>query len=657
MEDLPQIVKICGINVVIAIILSILFSVGFLSNVQLGVSDNLYGGRAPIDSIVIAAIDDESLQNIGRWPWDRRVFVELIGNLDQAKVVGVDVAFFETQSFGVDSEVGVAVEAAGNVVLPVEYRDFTLTEDDVVVGENIMKTVPEIAHGAKALAYINIVTDFDGKSRAINPNVEGKYESFSYEVYRNAWSVPLDDTIDDFKNRLLVNFVGPRGTFKEYSISHILDGTIPPEEFKNKIVLIGATSRDLHDEAIVPNSAIPMPGVEIHANAVQTMITQNFLRKQADWTVMLTILALSILTAIVFYFLPIWLSVVLLLLVVVLYLFFAIFMFNQGIIVNLIFVPITLVISYLTTTIYHYLSEKRQRTKVLGAFEKYVSKDVISHIMDNPDKLKLGGERREITVFFSDIRGFTTISEALGPERLVKLLNEYLTEMTNIILANNGVVDKYMGDAIMAFWGAPIDQPKHAQRAAKASLMMEKRLKELQIKWTKEGVPPLEIGIGLNTGFAVVGNMGAADRFDYTAMGDSINLGARLESINKQYGTRILISEFTLKKISKTGYLYRMIDKVTVKGKTEPVTIYELAGHKSESPKWYKPLLDKFEEGLKFYFDQKWDKATKCFKECQKLRKDGKEDGPSKTFIERCAYFKKNSPGPKWNGVCVMKTK
>ncbi|MHA2022169.1 MAG: CHASE2 domain-containing protein [Candidatus Thorarchaeota archaeon] len=656
MKDLNRIIKICAINIGIAVILSVLFSIGFLSNVQLSMSDNLYGGKVPLDSIIIVAIDDESLQEIGRWPWDRNVFAELIPLLNQSKVIGVDVAFFETQTTEIDTALGDAVSRNGNVVLPVEYREFDV-RDGMVYGEKVMVTVPEIAYDARALAYINVVTDFDGKTRATNPNVQGDYNSFAYEVYRNFWKVPIEGKIESFENRLLVNYVGKANTFPQYSISKILSGEIPLETFKNKAVLIGATSPDLHDEAIVPNSALPMPGVEIHANTIQTLITQSFLHKESDLAVILTIVVLAIITALLFFYMPLWLSILLLVAVIILYLFFAIFMFNQGIIVNLIYVPLTLIVSYLTTTIYHYISEKKQRRQVLGAFEKYVSKDVISHIMANPGKLKLGGERREITVFFSDIRGFTTISEALGPEKLVALLNEYLTEMTNIILDHNGVVDKYMGDAIMAFWGAPLDQPKHAERAAQASLAMDKRLKELQKKWEKDGVPPLEIGIGLNSGFAVVGNMGAEDRFDYTAMGDTVNLGARLESINKQYGTRMLISEHTNKKLSGKHFMTRLIDKVTVKGKTEPVTIYELSGHKTTELEWHQPMLDKYEEAMNFYFDQKWDKAIKSFKECMKIRIDGKEDGPSLTFIERCEYFKKNSPGPKWNGVCVMKTK
>jgi len=656
MFKLSKFFIVFGIAILLATLISYLYTIGFLSNLELDLSDNLYGGKTPLDAIVIVAIDDKSLQEIGRWPWDRSVMADVLPKLSGSKVIGIDIAFFEDQDAETDLELGTAIYTAGNVVLPAEYTEFEII-DGKVVGTELLETIPVIASEAVGIGYINVINDYDGKTRAINPAVVGDYESFAYEVYKNYWSVPIEDELED--HRLLINFVGPRGTFTQYSFVDVLNGDVDSSAFENKLVLIGVTSPDLHDEAVVPNSAKPMPGVEIHANTIQTMITQDFLHKEAKWLVILMIFLLAIGTAMLFYYAPVWLSPIVLFALIILQMFFAIFMFNYNWIINILYVPSTLIMTYMVVTLYYYISEKNDRKKVLGAFEKYVSKDVISHIMENPDKLKLGGEKRELTVFFSDIRGFTTISEALGPERLVALLNEYLTEMTNIILQTDGVVDKYMGDAIMAFWGAPLEQPKHAERACNASLMMEKRLKELQVKWTKEGVPPLEVGIGLNTGDAVVGNMGAEDRFDYTAMGDTINLGARLESINKQYGTRILVSAATRKKVKGKGFVFRKIDMVTVKGKTEPVTIYELAGSESDCEKWCVELMDEFEKGLNLYFKQKWSEAILSFKKCLKIRKkgDGKKDGPATTFIERCEYFKKNSPGAKWNGVCVMKTK
>jgi adenylate cyclase len=655
-EKIFPVLKISGIALAMAAIISILFYIGFYSNLDISVSDNLYGGKTPLNNIVIVTIDDDSIQEIGRWPWDRTVFAELLPWLNQSKTIGIDVAFFEHSNLESDAELADAVKLAGNVVMPVEYTEYK-ADDDQIIGTKMLKTIPEVAEDAKALGYINVVTDFDGRTRALNPNVIGDYKSFTYEIYKSSWKVDIEKTMEDFQYRMLINYVGQPGSFKRYKTIDVLNGKYDPAEFKGKIVLIGSTSPDLHDDMIVPGAPKAMPGVEVHANIIQTMITQKFLAKQPKWSVVIALAIAALGAAFAFYFLPVWLSTLIVVLAMFAYFFLAIVMFNFGYILTIIYVPITMITSYLVTTLYYYMAEKQQRKKVLGAFEKYVSKDVINHILENPDRLKLGGERRQITVFFSDIRGFTTISEKLSPEELVKLLNEYLTAMTNIVLKNNGVVDKYMGDAIMAFWGAPLDQPRHAEMACNTALEMETKLKEMQKKWAKDGVSNIEIGIGLNSGQAVVGNMGSENRFDYTAMGDTVNLGSRLEGLNKNYGTRIIISETTKNLLDTKTFMFRKLDLVAVKGKNKPIMIYELSAKKEDEESWFKPLLDKFEEGIEHYFKQEWDPAIKCFKQALKIRKDGKEDGPSKTFIERCEYFKEHPPGKEWDGVCVMKTK
>ena len=221
--------------------------------------------------------------------------------------------------------------------------------------------------------------------------------------------------------------------------------------------------------------------------------------------------------------------------------------------------------------------------------------------------INLGGEKRNITIFFSDIRGFTTISEKLKPEELVHLLNEYLTEMTTIITDDEGLVDKYMGDAIMSFWGAPLEQPNHAEMACSSSLKMMKKLKELQNKWKKEGIPSFDIGIGLNSGEAIVGNMGSSNRFDYTAMGDSVNLASRMEGLNKIYGTNIIITENT-QKVVKDKFETRKLDVVQVKGKKKPVYIYELIFEKDKLSKKHRDFVKLYEESLELYFKKKWNR-------------------------------------------------
>jgi len=278
--------------------------------------------------------------------------------------------------------------------------------------------------------------------------------------------------------------------------------------------------------------------------------------------------------------------------------------------------------------------EEEEKKKIKQAFQQYMMPSIVEEMMKHPEKLKLGGEKKTLSIFFSDIRGFTSISEKLGAHRLVTFLNEYLSEMSEIILQNRGVIDKYIGDAIMGFWGAPIDEPEHAYLACKTSCEMVLLLGKLQKKWKERGMPKVDIGIGLNTGDVVVGNMGSNKRFDYTVLGDHVNLASRLEGLNKAYGTNIIVSE-SMYKLVKGKFLFRELDHVIVKGKKKPVRIYELiCDHKQ------KDLAISFEKALKDYGEKKFEKAKKQFRALNK--KYG--DKASMIYIERCDSFIKNPP-------------
>ena len=319
---------------------------------------------------------------------------------------------------------------------------------------------------------------------------------------------------------------------------------------------------------------------------------------------------------------------------------------------NILFPLLSILLVYIALIVIYYLTEERSRKWITSVFGKYVSPVVIDNLIKNPDKLNLGGEKRNITIFFSDIRGFTTISEKLEPEELVHLLNEYLTEMTSIITKDEGLVDKFMGDAIMAFWGAPLDQPKHAEMACSSSLEMIEKLKELQKKWKKEKTPSFDIGIGLNSGDAIVGNMGSSNRFDYTAIGDNVNLASRLEGLNNLNGTNIIISDNTYKKI-KGKFETRKLDAVKVKGKEKQILIYELIFNKGKLSKKHRDFVKFYEEGFELYFKKKWKEAIKLFQAALKL----KDDKASHVFINRCKEFIKNPPPSGWDGIWEMKTK
>ncbi|MGK0289370.1 MAG: adenylate cyclase, partial [bacterium] len=290
---------------------------------------------------------------------------------------------------------------------------------------------------------------------------------------------------------------------------------------------------------------------------------------------------------------------------------------------------------------------------IQGAFKQYLSPDVIDRLVANPNLLKLGGERKELTAFFSDVQGFSTISESLEPEELVELLNEYLTEMTEIVMKYDGTVDKFEGDAIIAFFGAPIDHKDHAIRACLVSIEMQEKLAEMREMWREQGKHELFMRIGLNTGQMVVGNMGSKTRMDYTMMGDSVNLAARLEGVNKQYKTFTMISEFTYTHI-KDEFDVRELDMIRVVGKNKPVRVYEVLGKTGTISEEQKKGLPYFLKGLSLYRKMEFDEAQKYFKQAVQIIPN---DGPSEIYIQRCTDFINNPPEINWDGVYQMTSK
>jgi len=307
---------------------------------------------------------------------------------------------------------------------------------------------------------------------------------------------------------------------------------------------------------------------------------------------------------------------------------------------------------YISLTLHRYLSEERERRRIKGAFTYYVSSSVVNEMLKHPEKLKLGGDRKELSILFSDIRGFTTIAEGMSPEELVHLLNEYLTVMTDIVFKYDGTLDKYMGDAIMAIYGAPLDLPDHASKACRSALEMMRELEKLNKKWLAEGKKPVDIGIGINTGPMMVGNMGSEQRFDFTVMGDSVNLGSRLEGANKNYKTNVIISEYTYEKV-KGEFLCMELDSVRVQGKREPVKIYSLLGF-NDLPKTQHQTAARFNRGITLYKAQQWDDAIHVFEEIQAVEPNLYA---AQVYIERCLDLKKNPLPPEWDGVYVMITK
>jgi len=311
-------------------------------------------------------------------------------------------------------------------------------------------------------------------------------------------------------------------------------------------------------------------------------------------------------------------------------------------------------INYISVVTYNFLAERKQKAMIRGAFAQYVPPAVVGELLKNPDMLTLGGEERVMTVIFTDIAGFTTISESLTPTELVELLNEYLTAMTNIVLDYDGIIDKYEGDAIMAEFGAPLPDDDHALKACFTAIDMQKRLAELREKLLAEGRPELRARVGINSGPMVIGNMGSSRIFDYTVMGDNVNLSSRLEGANKAYGTYIMCSEAT-RMMVENDIITRELDMLRVKGKTEGVLVHEILAKKDDSlSETRKQAVDVYLQGLTAYKERRWDDGIELF---NKALSFDPEDSPSSVYIGRCEEFKKNPPPDDWDGIFTMRTK
>jgi len=586
---------------------------------------NLMSPPAVPQNIVIIEVDEKSLEKYGRWPWSRVRQAKLIERIVQAgpKVLAVDIFYPERESKKADAALAKTLgKARGTIVLAagfdvaagkaVEPPDFLLDsaltniKDQSRLGQAVVVNKAKMSIASLSsqamLGHVYSPAELDGKLRWECLYIkygDDIYPSFSLVAAAQALGkttaditvyagrgVQVGDTYIPIEpaGRMRVDYLGKDRTLRYISAADMLSGAYQPSDLKDKVVFLGTSAISTYDFVVTPFSA-RMPGVEKNATVVENILNKRFLKSIPVSVVSLAVLITGLVLA---FLLPQMRALHGLILSSALmaaglglnqYLFA-----YQGYYANLFYPFTNMAVISIFAGSYKYLTEERKAKELRKMFSHYVSPKIVDELLKNPDLARLGGYRREITVLFSDVRGFTTFSEHRKPEEVVEHLNEYLHEMTDIIFKWDGTLDKFVGDEIMAFWGAPLEQPNHAELALKCALNMSDRLEELQAKWRAEGKEPLDNGIGLNTGDVLVGNIGSADKkMDYTIIGDHVNLGARVETLTRKYDSRVLITEFTYEKIRhlvEEGKLYRVdmkeMDTVKVKGKDIPVKIFSI---------------------------------------------------------------------------------
>jgi adenylate cyclase len=629
---------------------------------ELAWRDFLYtirGVRPAPDEVVVVAIDEPSFQEIGlHWPWPRSLHGLVIEKLHRAgaEAVALDILFVEPSADpGSDEALAAAARNAGNVVFGAHISQVTRRSYKQSM---LVEPLPILAEAAREVAIVSLFPDPDGIMRKGVTFLEGMPSLAFAATAVSDPSFPEREP-EEFGS-FLIDFTGPSGNITTVSYYQVLTDEVPAELFEGKIVLVGLAS-DVAVEVEGAVDAYPTPffrfsrkmmyGVEIHANAVATLLEGCPLRVASQpWLV-------PLLLAVAFVPFPVRKRPVVLTALtlgcIAVLAGISVFLFQaHDLVLDALPAMGAVLGSGMWWGVTEYTATAREKRQLRGVLDRYVAPDVVKAVMRNPELLRLGGEKRELSVLFADIRGFTNLSELLEPEQLVSLLNAFHSRMTDYVFAHGGTLDKYIGDAIMAIFGAPLPRANHARCACRTTLDMLTALEDLGPDWEARGVPPPRIGVGVNTGIMVVGNMGSDKRFDYTVMGDEVNLTSRLEGLCKVYLTAAIISESTRSALEE-DFVCRELDLVRVKGKKRPVKIYELLAEGDVSDQW-KAVLRQFSRGLAAYRSQSWKEARAAFREVLQIRP---EDGPAKVFLSRCELLGESPPGSDWDGVWTMVSK
>ncbi|MCX5888018.1 MAG: adenylate/guanylate cyclase domain-containing protein [Deltaproteobacteria bacterium] len=622
--------------------------------------DRLYTWKtpeAPPADLLIVGIDEPSFQELGlAWPWPRRLHADLVDRLAAAgaRLIVFDVVFAEPTTERDDALLQAAISQAGNVFLS---TDLDTVEDRQFSRQILIQPYKPLRQSARALGLSMVTPDPDGVVRHFNLQICGQ-ETLAAAVARIVRPThPLPPGLFG-----LIDYAGPSRSLDTVSYYQVLDQVhpLPAGRIRDRIVLVGhmlgasPTPQVRTDTFYTPYYSTTgriTSGVEIHGQIVHTLLSGNWGRElQTTGRIILYGIVILVATYMMARLAPMpglgFLGGLILLILGSSAALFLLWHYWAP--------PVLLVgglaVLFSGNVLVHYLLEARERRWLRQAFGRYLSPSVVQVIVSHPERLQLGGEEVDGTVLFSDLAGFTAISENMAPADVVRLLNVYFSPLTEIILAHQGTLDKFIGDAIMAFWGAPLPLQDHAVKACQAALAMRRAMDSWDSRWQRQGLPKLRTRIGLHSGPLVAGNVGSRERFNYTVLGDTVNLASRLEGVNKAYGTEILISEEVHRR-AVGRFLARELDLVRVKGRVEPVTIYELlAETPAAEPEW----LNIFAIGRHAYREKDWDKAEKQFLEVLRLKP---EDPPAQVFLSRVRAYRILPPPPQWDDVFTLEGK
>ncbi|MGJ0298214.1 adenylate/guanylate cyclase domain-containing protein [Aliarcobacter cryaerophilus] len=663
------------------------------------------------NNVVIIDIDDSSIREFGQWPWSRDILSKIVDNLANSNiaVIAMDTVFAEEDRTS-PSKIATKLKIDKKLENYDETFANSIANAPVILGysfdledSNQNKVAPQIpaifieknkidksyiieAYGTTlnlpilqensySSGFFNIIPDESGVIRNVPLLISydnSLYPSLALEIIRalndiqkvfvnydenGVSNIQLGDfyiPTDKF-GRIFINYRGPSKSFKYISAKDIYNNNFKVEDIEGKIALLGTSATGLYDLRATPYENV-FPGVEVHANVIDNILQGDFIQK-ASYLDGVNLVSIFVLAFFVFFFVsvtPFLLKPFVFLLFFSLYVVFSYHaLFSYGLVLNIIFPLSSIILAFVFSIIIDFFYNIKQEKAIKNKFASKVSKSVMEDILKNIDNNEFSAKNKEITIFFSDIRGFTQISEQLKAKELIEYLNAYMEPMSSIIIKNQGTIDKFIGDAIMAYWNAPLDVENHADMAVKASLEQLEALNELNKKFEKDKLPTIDIGIGLNSGEVIFGEMGSSLRSDYTVIGDAINLGSRVESLCKYYGSKLNITNFTKDKL-KEKYIFRFLDFVRVKGKTQPVEIWQVIGS-GEAKDDLKNELENYHKAIDFYKESKFSDALELFRKLDNLENKTNKN-IYKIYIQRCEEFIKTPPN-NFDGVYEHTTK